>query len=76
MIDTGQQQQYLFVTGTNILLVDVEGMVTLPSGLQYKILEAGKGEKPSKTDTVTVDYEGRLLNGKIFDSINIKKNGF
>lgn len=44
------------------------GVVTLPSGLQYKIKTAGKGEKPSADDTVTVDYEGRLINGKVFDS--------
>lgn len=44
------------------------GVVTLPSGLQYKIIEAGKGEKPVGTDFVTVDYEGKLLNGNIFDS--------
>lgn len=44
------------------------GMVTLPSGLQYKVMEAGTGKKPSKNDTVTVDYEGTLLNGAVFDS--------
>ena len=44
------------------------GIVTLPSGLQYKIKTAGKGEKPGADDTVTVDYEGRLINGKVFDS--------
>jgi FKBP-type peptidyl-prolyl cis-trans isomerase FklB len=44
------------------------GMVTLPSGLQYKIVDAGEGKKPSKSDTVTVDYEGTLLNGTVFDS--------
>lgn len=44
------------------------GVVTLPDGLQYKILEAGKGAKPSKTDTVTVEYTGKLINGTVFDS--------
>jgi FKBP-type peptidyl-prolyl cis-trans isomerase FklB len=44
------------------------GVVTLPSGLQYKILEEGKGKKPSKNDSVTVDYEGTLVNDKVFDS--------
>lgn len=44
------------------------GVVTLPSGLQYKILEAGKGPKPNASDTVTVNYAGRLINGKEFDS--------
>lgn len=45
-----------------------KGVVTLPDGLQYKILEAGKGAKPKATDVVTVDYEGRLVTGKVFDS--------
>lgn len=44
------------------------GVVSLSSGLQYKIVEAGKGKKPAKSDTVTVDYEGTLLNGTVFDS--------
>jgi FKBP-type peptidyl-prolyl cis-trans isomerase FklB len=45
-----------------------KGVVTLPNGLQYKILEEGTGKKPTANDTVTVDYEGRLVNGKVFDS--------
>src|ERR1700738_4188136 len=44
------------------------GVISLPSGLQYQILEPGAGRKPGPNDTVTVDYEGKLLNGKIFDS--------
>jgi FKBP-type peptidyl-prolyl cis-trans isomerase FklB len=47
---------------------DKEGMVTLPSGLQYKILTAGTGPKPTAADTVTCNYRGTLLNGKVFDS--------
>ncbi len=43
-------------------------IVTLPSGLQYEIITAGTGKKPSKDSTVTVDYEGRLINGQVFDS--------
>ncbi len=43
-------------------------VVTLPSGLQYKVVETGKGVKPKSTDTVTVDYEGTLVDGKVFDS--------
>lgn len=43
-------------------------VVTLPSGLQYKVLTEGKGAKPKATDTVSVDYEGTLVNGKVFDS--------
>ena len=45
-----------------------EGVVTLPSGLQYKILTAGTGPKPTATDTVTVNYRGTLINGTEFDS--------
>lgn len=45
-----------------------KGIVTLPSGLQYEVITAGNGKKPGKTDVVTVDYEGRLVNGQVFDS--------
>jgi len=45
-----------------------EGVVTLPSGLQYKIETAGTGPKPATTDTVTCNYRGTLINGKEFDS--------
>ncbi len=45
-----------------------EGVVTLPSGLQYKILTKGTGEVPSVDDEVTVKYEGKLIDGKVFDS--------
>ncbi|MDP1604746.1 MAG: FKBP-type peptidyl-prolyl cis-trans isomerase [Legionella sp.] len=44
------------------------GVVTLPSGLQYKIIENGKGAKPGKDDSVTVDYTGKLIDGQVFDS--------
>lgn len=44
------------------------GVVTLPSGLQYKIITAGTGAKPSKEDTVTVEYTGKLISGEVFDS--------
>jgi FKBP-type peptidyl-prolyl cis-trans isomerase FklB len=45
-----------------------EGVVTLPSGLQYKILTAGTGPKPTAADTVVCNYRGTLINGKEFDS--------
>jgi FKBP-type peptidyl-prolyl cis-trans isomerase len=45
-----------------------DGVVTLPSGLQYKILTAGTGPKPSLTDIVICNYRGTLLDGKEFDS--------
>ena len=44
------------------------GIVVLPSGLQYKVIENGTGTKPGKADTVTVEYTGRLINGTVFDS--------
>jgi FKBP-type peptidyl-prolyl cis-trans isomerase FklB len=44
------------------------GIVTLPSGLQYRVITEGKGKKPMATSTVTVHYAGRLLDGKEFDS--------
>ena len=45
-----------------------EGVVTLPSGLQYKVMKEGSGEMPKATDTVTVNYRGSLINGTEFDS--------
>jgi len=45
-----------------------EGVVTLPSGLQYKILKAGTGPKPTASDTVVCNYKGTLINGTEFDS--------
>jgi len=45
-----------------------DGVQTLPDGLQYKILQAGNGPKPTANDTVTVNYRGTLINGKEFDS--------
>jgi FKBP-type peptidyl-prolyl cis-trans isomerase FklB len=44
------------------------GVVTLPSGLQYKILTEGTGAKPTSNDTVTVNYRGKLIDGTEFDS--------
>jgi FKBP-type peptidyl-prolyl cis-trans isomerase FklB len=45
-----------------------EGVITLPSGLQYKVIKEGTGEKPKLTDTVTVNYRGTLIDGTEFDS--------
>ena len=44
------------------------GVTTLPSGLQYKVLKQGTGPKPTAADKVTVHYEGKLIDGTIFDS--------
>ena len=45
-----------------------EGVVVLPSGLQYKILKAGDGKKPTETDTIALRYRGTLVDGTEFDS--------
>ena len=45
-----------------------EGVVTLPSGLQYKIITAGTGATPTTADTVVTHYTGTLINGQVFDS--------
>ena len=43
------------------------GVIVRPSGLQYQILKNGFGKRPLPTDTVTVNYTGMLINGKVFD---------
>jgi FKBP-type peptidyl-prolyl cis-trans isomerase FklB len=60
-------QQFLAANKTK------EGVVTLPSGLQYKILKQGTGPKPTATDTVVTNYRGTLLDGTEFDS-SYKRN--
>ncbi len=45
-----------------------EGVITLPSGLQYQVLREGNGKKPSATDQVECHYEGTLIDGQVFDS--------
>lgn len=45
-----------------------DGVVTLPSGLQYKVLKAGDGPKPTAADTVVCNYRGTLIDGKEFDA--------
>lgn len=45
-----------------------EGVITLPSGLQYKVITEGKGKKPKPTDTIVANYRGTLIDGKEFDS--------
>jgi FKBP-type peptidyl-prolyl cis-trans isomerase FklB len=44
------------------------GVVTTKSGLQYKVLKEGSGKTPKATDTATINYEGRLIDGTVFDS--------
>lgn len=45
-----------------------EGVVTLPSGLQYKVIKEGNGAKPTASDVVNVHYHGTLIDGTVFDS--------
>jgi FKBP-type peptidyl-prolyl cis-trans isomerase FklB len=45
-----------------------DGVVTLPSGLQYKVIKAGQGKKPIEDDTITCQYRGTLIDGTEFDS--------
>lgn len=50
-----------------------EGIKVTQSGLQYEVLTEGKGDKPKETDTVRCHYEGRLIDGNVFDS-SFKRN--
>lgn len=50
------------------------GVVTLPSGLQYKVLKTGTGAKPTKDQTVEVIYEGKTIDGNVFDATS-RHNG-
>ena len=45
-----------------------EGVKTLPSGLQYKVLKEGNGKTPTRSDKVTTHYHGTLIDGTVFDS--------
>ncbi len=45
-----------------------DGVKTLPSGVQYKVIKEGTGKIPTDTSTVTMNYEGRLINDSVFDS--------
>ena len=45
-----------------------DGIVTLPSGLQYQVLKEGNGKKPTAKDTVMCHYEGMLIDGTVFDA--------
>lgn len=65
-----EQAQAAKAEGENFLAENAkkEGVKTLPSGLQYKVLREGDGRKPSATDKVECHYEGTLINGEVFDS--------
>ena len=65
-----EQAKNAKVEGENFLAENgkKEGVVVLPSGLQYQVLREGNGNKPSATDQVECHYEGTLINGQVFDS--------
>ena len=48
-----------------------EGVITLPSGVQYEVLESGYGDLPAKTDSVLVRYEASLPDGRVFDTTEV-----
>ena len=62
--DTNKKQGMAFLEGNKTK----DGVVTLPSGLQYKVLQEGTGPKPAPTDTVVCNYRGTLLDNTEFDS--------
>jgi FKBP-type peptidyl-prolyl cis-trans isomerase len=47
---------------------ELEGLITLESGLQYKVIKEGEGESPKRTDTVVCNYSGKFKDGAEFDS--------
>jgi FKBP-type peptidyl-prolyl cis-trans isomerase FklB len=64
MIETNKKEGAAFMAAN----ATKEGVVTLPSGLQYKILTAGTGPKPTAGDSVVCNYRGSLIDGTEFDS--------
>jgi len=75
-LQSKQQAEYDQVAQENILTSQAflaenaskEGVEITDSGLQYKVIEAGEGDKPTVDSTVQVHYEGRLISGEVFDS--------
>ena len=67
----GQQQSEENLSSGQAFLAEnanKEGVITVASGLQYKVLKKGLGDKPAEKSSVTVHYRGTLLNGEEFDS--------
>jgi len=64
LAETNKKEGEAFLTANKAK----EGVVSLPSGLQYKILQPGTGVKPAASDTVICNYRGTLISGKEFDS--------
>ncbi|MHA3105125.1 FKBP-type peptidyl-prolyl cis-trans isomerase [Acinetobacter sp. ANC 3791] len=65
-----QQAQINAKAGADFLANNAHqaGVVTTASGLQYQVIKAGQGKSPSKNSTVEINYEGRLIDGTVFDS--------
>jgi FKBP-type peptidyl-prolyl cis-trans isomerase FklB len=63
-MDKAQQAGQAFLTANK----SRPGVVALPDGLQYKVLTPGAGPSPDESDIVTVQYEGKLIDGTVFDS--------
>lgn len=66
--DTNQQAGADFLASNKAK----QGVVTLPSGVQYKVVKAGTGKQPADTSSVTVRYQGMLIDGTGFDKVDDK----
>lgn len=64
LAEENQRKANEFLAGN----ADKSGVVTLPSGIQYRVIEEGNGNRPTLNDTVTVHYRGSKINGREFDS--------
>lgn len=69
-----QKNESMRIRGQEFLAANAkkEGVITLESGLQYKIIQEGKGKKPSAGELVKVNYTGKDINGKTFDTTYIE----
>ena len=72
LVYTGTQSQVAAVRTADVQYMaankDKPGVITTASGLQYQVIRAGQGPKPAAKDTVLVHYEGKLVDGTVFDS--------
>ena len=73
VVDAMTGQEAVNVASTFNEKVGIDGVIVTKSGLQYEVLTEGTGKQPKATDTVRCHYEGRLLDGTIFDS-SYKRN--